>query len=291
MARLEDCYRGHSLTSAEAEGWAAEFARWGVPLRAQAAGWRLDLPEPPWAADQLAAALGLAEDEIGIWPLCDSSNTRLLSAAQLRLGLAEAQWAGHGQRGRNWHSPFGKHLYCSLAVEISPNRAGILPLVAGLGVYQVLHTQIPELWLKWPNDLWVGQRKLAGLLVEGRHGPAGQRWVLGLGVNVHADPALPESAISLAELGIALPRAKLLLAILQQWREDFPLLEAAGFPPFRGRWQTANRLQGQWVELDEEGSRSSWQVIALEDTGALRLGNGRRQKLLDAGSVRLRPRP
>jgi len=291
LARLEDCYRGHGLTSAEAEGWAAEFARWGVPLRAQAAGWHLDLPEPPWAADQLAAALGLAEDEIGIWPLCDSSNTRLLAALQLRLGLAEAQWAGHGQRGRHWHSPFGKHLYCSLAVEISPSRAGLLPLVAGLGVYQVLQAQIPELWLKWPNDLWVGQRKLAGLLVEGRHGPAGQRWVLGLGINLHADPALPASAISLAELGIALPRQALLLAILRQWQADFPLLEEAGLAAFDDRWQAANRLHGRWVEVEEDGCRSAWQVVALEENGALRVGNGRQQLTLDAGSVRLRPRP
>ncbi len=237
----------------------------------------------------MADALRLKEEEIGIWPLCDSSNTRLLEERHLRLGLAEAQWSGHGQRGRHWHSSFGNHLYCSLAVEISAAHAQILPVVAGLGVYQVLREQIPALWLKWPNDLWIGQRKAAGLLLEGRHGGDGQRWVLGLGLNVLADPDLLATAISLREAGCSMAREALLLAIIQQWRADFAQLERGGFAAFRQRWREADRLCGKQAEFAEADERKPCRVLDIQDDGRLCIDDGIQLRALHAGEVRLYP--
>lgn len=283
-------YAGHSVARAPDDGQREQEARrWGIPLIARNGSWQLEHPEQAWDLPALASALQLGEEEIGIWPFCDSSNTRLLEERHLRLGLAEAQWSGHGQRGRQWHSSFGKHLYGSLPVEISAAHAQVLPVVAGLGVYQVLREQISALWLKWPNDLWIGQRKVAGLLLEGRHGTDGQRWVLGLGINVLADPALPATAISLREAGCSMAREELLLAIIQQWRADFAQLERSGFAAFRQRWREADRLCGQQVEFALAGERKSCRVLDIQDDGRLRIDDGIQQRVVHAGEVRLHP--
>lgn len=281
---------GHCVARQPGDGQREQEARrWGIPLIAGNSSWQLEHPERAWDLPALASALQLGEEEIGIWPLCDSSNTRLLAESHLRLGLAEAQWSGHGQRGRHWHSSFGKHLYCSLVVEISAAYAQVLPVVAGLGVYQVLREQIPALWLKWPNDLWIGQRKVAGLLLEGRHGADGQRWVLGLGINVLADPDLLPMAISLCEAGCRMTRLELLLAIIQQWRVDFAQLERSGFAAFRQRWREADRLRGKQVEFALGGERKTCQVLDIQDDGRLCIDDGIQQRIVHAGEIRLHP--
>ncbi|MEY2342906.1 biotin--[acetyl-CoA-carboxylase] ligase [Acidithiobacillus sp. IBUN Pt1247-S3] len=272
--------------------WEQEARRWGIPLVAHNGLWKVEHPERHWEQQSLASALGLQKKkEISIWPLCDSSNTRLLEDSGLRLGIAEAQWSGHGRRGRAWHSSFGKHLYCSMAVEISAEQASVLPLVAGLGIYQVLHQHLPTLWLKWPNDLWIEQQKVAGLLLEGRHGASGQHWVLGCGINVLADPELPAEATSLAHAGYTIGRQQLLVAILQQWQEDFARLRKDGFSAFRQRWQQADRLCGSWVELEMAGEVKPWRVLDVDNDGGLQIDDGFQQQAIHAGEVRLRPRP
>ena len=287
---LQQLYAGQSLTCGpDSSRWEQEARRWGIPLVAHSGFWRLEHPERRWERLPLVKALGFKKEEIAIWSLCDSTNTRLLDDGGLRLGLAEAQWSGHGRRGRAWHSSFGKHLYGSMAIEISAGHAPLLPLVAGLGIYEILRQMVPALWLKWPNDLWIGERKVAGLLLEGRHGRSGQRWVLGLGINVLADPALPAATISLAEAGYTNSREDLLLAILRQWRQDLPLLQQQGFAPFRSRWQQADRLCGHWVELEMAGEISRWRVLDVHDDGALLVETGTQQKTIHAGEIRLRP--
>ena len=286
---LEQSYRGIPVAEPEGLCWEQESRRWGIPLQRYDGVLQLVHPEQAWDADRLAADCGFSAEQVAVWPLCDSSNTRLLAQPTLRFGLAEAQWSGHRRHGRIWHSGFGRHLAASFALEIDPNYATVLPLVAALGIYTILRERLPELWVKWPNDLWIGQRKVAGLLLEGRHGPAGQRWVLGFGVNVQADPGLPGTAISLAEAGCQITRHELLLAILAQWRQDLPLLQQGGMAPFRRRWEKADRLRGRWVELCSDHSNAIWQVEDVEDDGRLRLADGQRNLRIHAGQLRLRP--
>jgi BirA family biotin operon repressor/biotin-[acetyl-CoA-carboxylase] ligase len=113
--------------------------------------------------------------------LTDSTNerARALAAAGAPHGTlvtASEQSAGRGRQGRTWSAPAGRALLCSLVVRNPPR---LLPLAAGVAVAQVAGA---DALIKWPNDILVAGRKVAGILVEGR--PQEGWAVLGIGLNV-----------------------------------------------------------------------------------------------------------
>ena len=105
------------------------------------------------------------------------------------LVLAERQTAGRGRRGRKWVSPFAENIYYSLVLRIEGGMRQLegLSLVVGLAVMQALRELgIPGAGLKWPNDVLVGQKKIAGILLELVGDPADVcHVVLGVGINVN----------------------------------------------------------------------------------------------------------
>jgi BirA family transcriptional regulator, biotin operon repressor / biotin---[acetyl-CoA-carboxylase] ligase len=110
-----------------------------------------------------------------------STNDRARELAQAgaphgTLVTAGEQMAGRGRQGRTWSAPAGQALLMSLVLHDPPE---LLPLVAGLAVAEAVG---PDARVKWPNDVLVGERKVAGVLAEGR--PPEQWAVLGIGVNV-----------------------------------------------------------------------------------------------------------
>lgn len=141
----------------------------------------------------------------------EAGSTNLDLIAQARGGapsgcvlIANFQSAGRGRRGRTWSAPSGSGAAVSVLlhpVDVAPARWGWLPLVAGLGVVEGLR-QYPGVAasLKWPNDVLIGDGKVAGILAERIDTPRGPAVVVGFGVNVHltaADLPVP-SATSLA---------------------------------------------------------------------------------------------
>lgn len=121
-----------------------------------------------------------------------------------RVLIANFQSAGRGRLGRTWSAPPGTAVSVSVLLhphDVAPIRWGWLPLLAGLGVVEGLR-QYPGLqaWLKWPNDVLIGEGKVAGVLAERIDSPRGPAVVIGLGVNVHQTAAdLPApTATSLA---------------------------------------------------------------------------------------------
>ncbi len=135
--------------------------------------------------------------------------------------VADHQTAGRGQRGRSWIAPPGRALLfsCLFRPPLPVARWPELTLAGATAVAEALEAQcglVPR--LKWPNDVLVGERKLAGVLAEGVAGPA-PFVVLGVGINVAQrdedwPPELRGQAVSLAELGHAIGRARLLAAVL-----------------------------------------------------------------------------
>jgi BirA family biotin operon repressor/biotin-[acetyl-CoA-carboxylase] ligase len=123
-------------------------------------------------------------------------------APELSVVTADTQTAGRGRQGHAWASPRGNlHLSVLLRPAATP---GLLPLLGGVAVREALVSFGAAARLKWPNDVLVDDRKLAGLLAEGASGPQGIEWVvLGIGVNVDPETAgpgadaLPESATTL----------------------------------------------------------------------------------------------
>ena len=129
-------------------------------------------------------------------PEVDSTNRYVLSAAQDGeaeglVAVADVQREGRGRQGRRWESHPGSSLTFSLLRRppIAPHRAPLWTLLAGHALWTAAKPHRPEAWLKWPNDLFVGERKLAGVLCElSTRGPSLQALVVGVGMNLRVPP-------------------------------------------------------------------------------------------------------
>lgn len=120
----------------------------------------------------------------------DSTNARARELAQAgapsgTIVTAAEQSAGRGRRGRAWSAPAGKALLCSAILTPLERRHGLLPLAVPLAVCEAIESVAPvECRLKWPNDVWIEERKVSGVLIESRP----PHWaVIGVGVNVAID--------------------------------------------------------------------------------------------------------
>ncbi len=129
----------------------------------------------------------------------DSTNARARELAEAgapagTVVTADEQSAGRGRQGRTWFAPPGGALLYSAVLRPLGNRP-LLPLAVPLGVAEAAESLAPiRCELKWPNDVWVEGRKLAGVLIEGRpEGPDGGWAVIGVGLNVSVpDDAFPD---------------------------------------------------------------------------------------------------
>lgn len=255
----------------------------------------------PLDADGLRAALVRPG---GLWRdtrvVAETGSTNADLAAEAGAGAPEgivlaAEWqrAGRGRMGRTWTAPPRAGLAFSLLlrpVEVAPARWAWLPLLAGLAAAAgVARTVDVEVRLKWPNDLLVGSRKLAGILAE----RAGDAVVIGVGLNVTTTAAeLPgEAATSLAHEGApALDRTALLVAILREleaayagWRSARGDADEAGLrEEYRGRCATLGR--DVRVELPD-GRTLTGAAYDIDATGRLLVRTGAGEEAVSAGDV------
>lgn len=206
--------------------------------------------------------------------VCGSTNDegRALAAAGAPHGTlvtADEQTAGRGRQGRSWVAPAGTALLCSIVVrEVEP----LLPLRAGLAVADVAGGQV-----KWPNDVWLAGRKVAGILVEGR--PAEGWAVIGIGVNVGSVAFPPD----LAEIATTLDRPGDVEAVLDE------LLESLG------RWLPAPAADVVEALTGRDALRGRpvrWQGgegvgDGIDAGGGLRVRTPDGVVVLDAGEVHL----
>jgi BirA family biotin operon repressor/biotin-[acetyl-CoA-carboxylase] ligase len=172
--------------------------------------------------------------------------------------IAEAQTKGRGRLGRRWHTAPGRSLAMSLLL-VRGCDAGALaatPLIAGLALRRALRRLGAAAELKWPNDLLLGGRKLAGVLVESRGAAAGgdRAVVVGVGVNVSQDPAaFPEDvravATSLAAHGCHARREDLAAAFLGEMEPLWDGLEAGGPAPALAAWRAECAMWGRAVTV------------------------------------------
>lgn len=156
--------------------------------------------------------------------------------------VAKRQTAGRGRRGRRWTSPEG-NLYMTLVFPApAMERIGEIAFVAALGAGEALTHVLPEgvkIAFKWPNDLMLGGKKLAGILIETEVEPNGRRWcTVGIGVNVaHAPTDLP--ATSLAASGAELAAEALVEPIKASFAKWYERWTEQGFEPVRANWLAA----------------------------------------------------
>lgn len=185
--------------------------------------------------------------------------------------VADYQTAGRGRRGRAWAAPPGTALLfsCVLRPPLAPSRWPELTLMAGCALAEAVESGTGlAVRLKWPNDVIVAQRKVAGILTEGVLG-RDPFVVLGIGVNILQRPEdwpsdLASRAVSLTALGCAVRREELLARILARLAARYDDLLSRGFGPLREAWRERG-VFGQWVQ----GSGGGGAALDLAPNGAL----------------------
>jgi BirA family biotin operon repressor/biotin-[acetyl-CoA-carboxylase] ligase len=195
---------------------------------------------------------------VEVLPEVDSTNSELMRRARAGqldpvLLVAERQSAGRGRQGRPWHGQPGAALTFSLGLLLAPRDWSGLSLAVGVALAQALHAGIQ---LKWPNDLWVADRKLGGILIETATAPApaqGRYAIVGVGVNVTAPPAqgLSTPPAGLQELLPGVDGGEALLRIVPALAAVLREFEVAGFAAFRDRFQARDALAGRPVQLSD----------------------------------------
>jgi BirA family biotin operon repressor/biotin-[acetyl-CoA-carboxylase] ligase len=208
--------------------------------------------------------------------------------------LAGRQRAGRGREGRRWESPEG-NLYLSLILRPEATWAPLISLAGGVAVAQAIATDTLLPRLKWPNDVLVGGRKVAGLLAEGlSSGGTLEAVILGIGVNLAARPeALGEAATSIRdETGASPDVIDVAAAVLGRLRFWYDSLGRDGPRPVLQAFKERSvPWWGQGVEVVCGGERVVGRLCDLDARGALILEreNGSRTTLLSGEARALRP--
>lgn len=233
---------------------------WGVDVFT-VPGKGYSLPEPVQLLNEELIAGQIDQGRVTVLSVIDSTNQYLLDRLnELQSGdacVAEYQQAGRGRRGRKWFSPFGANLYLSIywRLEQGPAAAVGLSLVIGIVIAEVLQSLgADKVRVKWPNDLYLQDRKLSGILVEltGKTGDAAQI-VSGAGINlamrrVESD-VVNQGWISLQEAGVSIDRNALAARLIKELRAGLQLFEQEGLAPYLSRWEKLDNFLNRPVKL------------------------------------------
>lgn len=219
-------------------------------------------------------------------------------AKDLSLVIADEQTAGRGRLDRKWFTPKGTALAFSLILRPSAAEKPYLTRVVGLaalGVADALRTRGLSAQIKWPNDVLLNGRKLAGILVESVwSGEDIDYVVIGIGINILKD-AVPSAdllffpATSMEEaLGPAIQREKILQDILAGIVALRPHL---GSDSFIASWEKVLAFRGEQVQVEQgDGSVLTGKLLGLEPDGSLKLSDETGNSItVRFGDVRLRP--
>ncbi|XKU42903.1 bifunctional biotin--[acetyl-CoA-carboxylase] ligase/biotin operon repressor BirA [Pseudomonas [fluorescens] ATCC 17400] len=265
-------------------------------------GYQLASPLVLLNADEITLSSSICAGSIFISDTIDSTNAealRLIDAGQAApfLVLSERQTAGRGRRGRKWVSPFAQNLYYSLVLRIDGGMRQLegLSLVVGLAVMRALRdVGVHGSGLKWPNDVLVGSKKVAGILLELVGDPADVcHVVLGIGINANMQSTeeVDQQWTSIRlETGRSVDRNHLVAHLSQALQAYLERHRDSGFSVIRDEWQQNHLWQGKAVSLIAGVNQVDGIVLGIDDQGALRLDVNGVEKTYSGGELSLRLR-
>jgi BirA family biotin operon repressor/biotin-[acetyl-CoA-carboxylase] ligase len=261
------------------------------------------ISDEPLDIAAIAAALGdLARRfDVEVLAECDSTNSRLMALAETgapsgSVLVAERQTAGRGRRGRSWYSTPGDSLTFSLLWRF-PNGTMLdgLSLAVGVALARSLESLgIRGVTLKWPNDVLLDGRKLAGVLIELAPGPRPEAAVIGVGLNQRVPQELPEelsaTVAALHDAGRELPSPNVLLArLLRALHEQLADFTRRGFSGARAAWLAHHAYADQPVRLLADFAAPLEGICrGVDDDGALLLETAVGLQRIISGDISLR---
>jgi BirA family transcriptional regulator, biotin operon repressor / biotin---[acetyl-CoA-carboxylase] ligase len=252
-------------------------------------------PRPPLDPGRLATPPGWRVEVVEA-----AASTNALVADRARQGeeeglvvVAEHQTAGRGRLERTWETPARSSVTFSVLLrpDVPPADWTWLPLLTGYAVHAALADRLPDVAVKWPNDVLVEERKLVGILVERVDTPDGPAAVVGVGINV--SQTLDELPVALAtsmalELGEAPDRTQLLGQVLGSLHGLLGLLHDTG--ALRRAYVDVCSTVGREVDLHLPGAGPEPEVrrgeaLDVDDHGALVVSTGGGALTVSAGDV------
>ncbi|SHG17577.1 BirA family transcriptional regulator, biotin operon repressor / biotin-[acetyl-CoA-carboxylase] ligase [Microbulbifer donghaiensis] len=234
----------------------------------------------------------------------DSTNGQLLLRMEEGCGhgvamFAERQTAGRGRRGRTWVSPFSGGINLSIGWQFNGGVQLLegLSLAVGVALARALaEFEVPDIRLKWPNDVWCRERKLAGVLLE-LSGDLTDRCavVVGIGLNVglrgDSAAAIDQPWIDLQSVRAGIDRNRLAASMLNHLLpllRDYP---ECGFGAYREAWLALDQFAGRPVRLQSANQAWTGTAVGVDMSGALILEADGEHKLFHGGEVSLREAP
>ena len=201
--------------------------------------------------------------------------------------LAQRQTAGRGQRGHTWESREGENLTFSLLLEplfLSPSEQFLISECVALGVCDALLHYGIEAQIKWTNDIYIGDRKLAGILIEHKlQGSALARTVAGIGLNVNQrefSRDLPNPISMVQATGREFDREEVLQIVATSLMARYEQLREGGAKELQADYhQRLYRLGQEHCYALPDGSRFRGIIRGVEPTGALLIENERGELL------------
>ena len=205
-------------------------------------------------------------------------------ATEGEIVIAEAQTDGRGRLGRRWESPPGVNLYVSVILRprLLPIHAPQITLMAAVALAETVAPLIkPAPVIKWPNDILVNGKKLAGVLSEAACDPQRiDHVILGMGLNVNYQvtsmpPELRQRATSVADLtGSAIDRESVMVRLIHHLDRCYGELDEYGFEALRARWDAFFGLRGRRVRIENDEDVVIGRALGIDRNGALIIEDG-----------------
>lgn len=247
--------------------------------------------------------LGVVTD-VSVHDVIDSTNAELLRRLQCEQAvagsvvLAESQSSGRGRRGRKWVSPLAKNLNFSMSWSFNTGVASLdgLSLLVGLSLIKALEAMgLQKAELKWPNDVLVDNKKLAGVLLEITGDPTGFcHVVIGVGVNVHMKDTvqvIEQPWVSVCHLlGGSVDRNELVVSLVAVLMSNLKRFETYGFKPFADDWKKYDSFCGQDVVISLGEKQILGVARGVTDSGEFKLETDSGIQVFNGGEVSLRRR-
>jgi BirA family biotin operon repressor/biotin-[acetyl-CoA-carboxylase] ligase len=246
-------------------------------------------------------------DELQLFAEIDSTNRYLLdqpvpAPGRFRVALADYQTAGRGRRGKTWRAPPSASICLSVSYAFReiPRHLPALSLAIGVAVVDVLLALgVNDAALKWPNDIFVNDAKLGGILIETRGATiAKSATVAGLGLNVDFSgqdtaaiaPDRPWPIVDLRQCVDALPsRNNLARDLVESICSALQRFDVYGLKAFMNGWNRSDWLRGRQTTVDTASGRISGMAEGIDDNGALLLMTPQGRRSVIFGSIVLPP--
>jgi len=296
--------RSLCLSEIEVDKLVTEAEALGVHVLRAGSGYRLEEPIDLYDLKLLAEWVKEACPVLRLEVLdeCPSTNEALAEragagAAHGTVLVCEHQSAGRGRRGNTWVSTVGGSVTLSILWRFSRRTGDLagLSLAVAVGTAQALEgLGVRDVAVKWPNDLFCGEGKLGGILIETTGGTAGPiAAIIGIGINMRLGPAARERigrpAADVAASIPAMPsRTAVLTGVLSSVASSLELFSREGFAPFRQAWLERHAWQGRRVVLLQADHRvAEGEAVGITEDGALELASDRGIQRFHSGELSL----